>query len=174
MESMLNDFLNKSHNVKYYGIEKYMEKLGINVIKTEEYNKYNHDDDEYKKYLVIHIENNKKILGFFHDMSSYDEQEPPYAKFQLLITIRIKNCYCCNDDDYNIYEINKNAINDNILEILEKYNNSKDDIGNILYESTKFSLFWNDILIKNEIHQDDLNKINFYNTCDYCLCHVIC
>ena len=36
-------------------------------------------------------------------------------------------------------------------DILEKYNNSNEDISNILCESTKFSSFWNDILIKNEI-----------------------
>ena len=173
MESMLNDFLNINHNVKYYDIEKYMKKLGFNVIKTVKYNKYNHDDTEYAKYLVIYIENNKKILGFFHDISCFDEQEQPYAKFQLLITIGIKNCYCCRDDYYNIYEINKNAINDDILEILEKYNNSNEDISNILCESTKFSSFWNDILIKNEIHEHD-HDLNFYNSCDYCLCLEFC
>ena len=107
-------------------------------------------------------------------MSCYDKQELPYAKFQFLITIGIKNCYCCSDDYYNIYEINKNSINDDILEILEKYNNSNDNISNILCESTKFTFFWDNILIKNEIHEDNLNKINFYNTCDYCLCQEFC
>ena len=43
MESMLNDFLNIRHNVKYYDIKKYMEKLGINVIKTNARNLRNTD-----------------------------------------------------------------------------------------------------------------------------------
>ena len=30
------------------------------------------------------ISNNIKLRGYFHDISSYDDYEPPYAKFTLL------------------------------------------------------------------------------------------
>jgi len=83
----LQNFINKKHLIKYSFLEKYIEKLGGKVVnKCKKYNgidKFGHED-EYTIYLEFYIENDIKLLGYFHDISSYDEQEQPIATFSII------------------------------------------------------------------------------------------
>jgi hypothetical protein len=82
----IDKFIESKHNIKYYNLEDYVKKLGGTI--TEICKTYSHIDkygfeDEYIKYIEFYIDE-IKICGYFHDMSSYDELERPYAKFTII------------------------------------------------------------------------------------------
>jgi len=83
----LENFISKNHYIKYSFLEKYIEKLGGRIVeKCKKYNGIDRfgDEDEHTIYLEFYIENNIKLLGYFHDISSYDPQETPFAKFSII------------------------------------------------------------------------------------------
>ena len=82
----INNFINSKHNVKYYNLEKYVINLGgqiTEICKTIKNIDKDGFEDEYTTYIDFYI-NETKIRGFFHDMSSYDELERPYATFSIV------------------------------------------------------------------------------------------
>jgi len=77
----IDAFISEKHNIKYYCLEDYFKKLGRNDIKIHKI--YNDDNDDYTKYIEFYLDK-IKIRGYFHDISSYDELEPPYATFKII------------------------------------------------------------------------------------------
>ena len=93
----LNIFLNKKHYIKYHNLKKYIEQQGETVV--EICTQYDGDEDEYTKYIEFFISNNIKLRGYFHDISSYDDYEPPYARFTLLNLEKNTKCNTCGVGD---------------------------------------------------------------------------
>ncbi len=78
----INKFINSKHNVKYYNLERYVKNLGGTITEICKIDKDGFED-EYTTYIDFCIDATK-IRGYFHDTSSYDELERPYATFSIV------------------------------------------------------------------------------------------
>ena len=86
LEFDINKFVNSKHNIKYYNLETYVRNLGGKITEICQTTKPIDKDgfeDEYTTYIEFYIDKTR-IRGYFHDMSSYDELERPYATFSIL------------------------------------------------------------------------------------------
>jgi len=82
----IDAFISEKHNINYYNLEDYLKKIGCKDFKIDKkYNSIDKDsyEDDYTKYIEFYVDK-IKIRGYFHDISSYDKLEPPYAKFSII------------------------------------------------------------------------------------------
>jgi hypothetical protein len=77
--------------------------------------------------------------------------------------IGIKNIYCCEDDEYICFDIQRKFLNKNVKRILKKYHSKQQDIYGI-------------DIIKEFLKQYNCRHIgeSEYDDCDYRLIKVIC
>jgi hypothetical protein len=81
----LQSFVSNSHRIPHSRLVEYVKQLGGGVV--EICNTYHGVDkwgfeDECTVYLEFYVDG-VRLRGYFHDMSSYDEREPPFARFSV-------------------------------------------------------------------------------------------
>ena len=146
-----------------------------NTIETDEENKYiNYSFDFYGDYRFLFLEqyNNKKIsykknididIKYEKNESNIEEYNKCYYQlhYKSLISIGIKQIYCCKKDDYHSYiNVNLDKFTKDEIELLDKYNNSE-----ISIENTKFEFLR---------REKESSNIKYYDKSKYFFTFIVC